>query len=216
MKTVLKLVLWVLSIVFAYMIYLSVNAPIEFKKVKQERFTAVINVMKDIRNAQEAHKTVKGEYASDFNALVQFVDSSQYIITQQRDSSFYEFNKVYRIDMLKEVKIIDTLGFVSVKDSLFKNDMRYKNMMNVPFAANGEKFKMEAKVIRKNDYRVPIFKIYVDKKTILYDQDPDLLAAENAQVSVDEVNGSQIIVGSLVDVSNSGNWPPIYDKKKQN
>ena len=216
MKTVLKLVLWVLSIVFAYMIYLSVNAPIEFKKVKQERFTAVINVMKDIRNAQEAHKTVKGEYAADFNALVKFVDSSQYIITQQRDSSFYEFNKVYRIDMLKEVKIIDTLGFVSVKDSLFKNDMRYKNMMNVPFAANGEKFKMEAKVIRKNDYRVPVFKISVDKKTILYDQDPDLLAAENAQVSVDEVNGSQIIVGSLVDVSNSGNWPPIYDKKKQN
>jgi len=216
MKTVLKLVLWVLSIVFAYMIYLSVNAPIEFKKVKQERFTAVINVMKDIRNAQEAHKTVRGEYASDFNSLIQFVDSSQYVITQQRDSSFYEFNKVYRIDMLKEVKIIDTLGFVSVKDSLFKNDMRYKNMMNVPFAANGEKFKMEAKVIRKNDYRVPVFKISVDKKTILYDQDPDLLAAENAQVSVDEVNGSQIIVGSLVDVSNSGNWPPIYDKKKQN
>lgn len=216
MKTVLKLVLWVLSIVFAYMIYLSVNAPIEFKKVKQERFTAVINVMKDIRNAQEAHKTVKGEYAADFNTLVQFVDSSQYIITQQRDSSFYEFNKVYRIDMLKEVKIIDTLGFVSVKDSLFKNDMRYKNMMNVPFAANGEKFKMEAKVIRKNDYRVPVFKISVDKKTVLYDQDPDLLATENAQMSVDEVNGSQIIVGSLVDVSNSGNWPPIYDKKKQN
>lgn len=172
--------------------------------------------MKDIRNAQEAHKTVKGEYAADFNALVQFVDSSQYIITQQRDSSFYEFNKVYRIDMLKEVKIIDTLGFVSVKDSLFKNDMRYKNMMNVPFAANGEKFKMEAKVIRKNDYRVPVFKISVDKKTVLYDQDPDLLATENAQMSVDEVNGSQIIVGSLVDVSNSGNWPPIYDKKKQN
>jgi hypothetical protein len=216
MKTVLKLVLWVLSIVFAYMIYLSVNAPIEFKKVKQERFTAVINVMKDIRNAQEAHKTVKGEYTADFNALIQFVDSSQYIITQQRDSSFYEFNKVYRIDMLKEVKIIDTLGFVSVKDSLFKNDLRYKNMMNVPYAANGEKFKMEAKVIRKNDYRVPVFKISVDKKTILYDQDPDLLAVENAQVSVDEVNGSQIVVGSLVDVSNSGNWPPIYDKKKQN
>jgi hypothetical protein len=172
--------------------------------------------MKDIRNAQEAHKTVKGEYAADFNALIQFVDSSQYIITQQRDSSFYEFDKVYRIDMLREVKIIDTLGFVSVKDSLFKNDLRYKNMMNVPYAANGEKFKMEAKVIRKNDYRVPVFKISVDKKTILYDQDPDLLAVENAQVSVDEVNGSQIVVGSLVDVSTSGNWPPIYDKKKQN
>lgn len=216
MKTVLKLVLWVLSFVFAYMIYLSVNAPIEFKKVKEERFTEVINVMKDILNAQEAHKTVNGEYAKNFESLVKFVDSSQYVITQQRDSSFFEYNKLYRIDMLKEVKIIDTLGFVSVKDSLFKNDNRYKTMMNVPFAANGEQFKMEAKVIRKNDYRVPVFKLSVDKNTILYDQDPDLLATENAQVSVDEVNGSQIVVGSLVDVSTSGNWPPIYDKKKKN
>jgi type II secretory pathway pseudopilin PulG len=110
MKTVLKLVLWVLSIVFAYMIYLSVNAPIEFKKVKQERFTAVINVMKDIRNAQEAHKTVKGEYAADFNALIQFVDSSQYIITQQRDSSFTSLTKCIELTCLKRLKSLILLG----------------------------------------------------------------------------------------------------------
>lgn len=216
MKTVLKLALWALSIVFAYMIYLSVNAPIEFKKVKQERYTKVINTMKDIRNSQEAYKAVNGEFAKDFASLVAFIDSANYTITQQRDSSFYEYNKVYRIDMLKEVKIIDTLGFISIKDSLFKKDTRYKNMMNVPYAQNNETFKMEAKVIRKNDYRVPVFKVTVDKNTILYDQPADLMAAENAQMSVEEVNGSQIIVGSLVDVSMNGNWPPIYDKKKKN
>jgi hypothetical protein len=216
MKTVVKLVLWALSIVFAYMIYLSVNAPIEFKKVKQERYTKVINTMKDIRNSQEAYRAVNGEFAKDFASLVAFVDSANYTITQQRDSSFYEYDKVYRIDMLREVKIIDTLGFISVKDSLFKQDTRYKNMMNVPYAQNNEKFNMEAKVIRKNDYRVPVFKLWVDKNTILYDQPADLLAAENAQMSVEEVNGPQIIVGSLEDVSTNGNWPPIYDKKKKN
>ena len=73
MKTVLKLGLWVLSIVFAYLIYLSVNAPIEFKKIKQERFAEVISVMKDIRNSQEAYKTVKGEFAKDFNSLIQLL-----------------------------------------------------------------------------------------------------------------------------------------------
>ncbi|MFT6722448.1 MAG: hypothetical protein ACJA1V_000506 [Flavobacteriaceae bacterium] len=216
MKTVLKLGLWVLSIVFAYLIYLSVNAPIEFKKIKQERFAEVISVMKDIRNSQEAYKTVKGEFAKDFNSLIQFIDTARYTITQQRDSSFYEFNKVYKIDMLKEVKIVDTLGFISIKDSLFKKDTRYKNMMNVPFGQNGEQFKMEAKVIRKNDYRVPVFRISVDKTVILYDQAADLMATENTQINVEEVNGPQIIVGSLEDVSSNGNWPPIYDKKRKN
>jgi hypothetical protein len=216
MKTVLKLGLWVLSIVFVYLIYLSVNAPIEFKKIKQERFAEVISVMKDIRNSQEAYKTVKGEFAKDFNSLIQFIDTARYTITQQRDSSFYEFNKVYKIDMLKEVKIVDTLGFISIKDSLFKKDTRYKNMMNVPFGQNGEQFKMEAKVIRKNDYRVPVFRISVDKTVILYDQAADLMATENTQINVEEVNGPQIIVGSLEDVSSNGNWPPIYDKKRKN
>jgi hypothetical protein len=216
MKTVLKLGLWVLSIVFAYLIYLSVNAPIEFKKIKQERFAEVISVMKDIRNSQEAYKTVKGEFAKDFNSLIQFIDTARYTITQQRDSSFYEFNKVYKIDMLKEIKIVDTLGFISIKDSLFKKDTRYKNMMNVPFGQNGEQFKMEAKVIRKNDYRVPVFRISVDKTVILYDQAADLMATENSQINVEEVNGPQIIVGSLEDVSSNGNWPPIYDKKRKN
>ncbi|MFT4790766.1 MAG: hypothetical protein ACI9KR_000374 [Arcticibacterium sp.] len=216
MKTVIKLGLWVLSIVFAYLIYLSVNAPIEFKKIKQERFAEVISVMKDIRNSQEAYKTVKGEFAKDFNSLIQFIDTARYTITQQRDSSFYEFNKVYKIDMLKEIKIVDTLGFISIKDSLFKKDTRYKNMMNVPFGQNGEQFKMEAKVIRKNDYRVPVFRISVDKTVILYDQAADLMATENSQINVEEVNGPQIIVGSLEDVSSNGNWPPIYDKKRKN
>ena len=39
---------------------------------------------------------------------------------------------------------------------------------------------------------------------------------ENAQISVEEVNGNEIKVGSLTEVSTSGNWPPIYDSKKSN
>ena len=73
MKPALKLFLWALAIFFSYQIYLSVNAPIEFDKVKQERFNAVINTLKDIRNAQEAYKTVNNKYASDFKSLIAFV-----------------------------------------------------------------------------------------------------------------------------------------------
>jgi type II secretory pathway pseudopilin PulG len=195
------------------MIYRSVTGPIEFDKVKQERFAEVIDRLKDIRNAQDAYRTVNGRYANNFESLVAFVDTGKYTITQQRDSSYMEFDKTYGIDMLKEVKIIDTLGFVSVKDSLFKNSDRYKTMMNVPYAPNNEKFTLKADVVDKSGYRAPVYEAKVAKSVVLHDQPKDLLSRENAQISVEEVNGSEIKVGSLTEVSTSGNWPPIYDKR---
>ena len=213
MKTIIQIVLWILCIVLGYLIYRSVTGPIEFKKVKQERFDKVISVMKDIRNSQEAYKTVNGKFANDFKSLIAFVDTGKYTITQQRDSSYMEFDRNYGIDLLKEVTIIDTLGFVAVKDSLFKGDDRYKTMMNVPYAQGGETFEMKADIVEKSGYRAPVFEVKVKKDVILYDQPKDLLARENSQVSVEEVNGSEIKVGSLTEVSTNGNWPPIYDKK---
>jgi hypothetical protein len=132
MKPVLSIVLGLLSILFAYLIYQSITGPIRFKEVKEERFGEVINTLKDIRLSQEAHKSVTGKYAGDFKSLVKFVDTAKYTITQQRDTSFMVFRKDFGIDMPKDSVIIDTLGTRSVKDSLFKKDTRYKNMMNIP------------------------------------------------------------------------------------
>lgn len=214
MKTIIQIVLWVGCIALGYLIYNSITGPIKFKEVKQERYSQVIAKLKDIRNSQDAYRTVNGKYANDFNSLIRFIDTGKYVITQQRDSSFMEFDKAYGIDLLKEVKIIDTLAFVSVKDSLFKKDPRYKTLMDVPTAPNGEKFTMKSAFVDKSGYRAPVFEVKVDKNVILYDQPKDLLARENAAQSVEEVNGSSIYIGSLEEVSTTGNWPAVYDKKK--
>lgn len=214
MKTIIQIVLWVGCIALGYLIYNSVTGPIKFNEVKQERFAKVVAKLKDIRNSQEAYKTVNGKYANDFNSLITFIDTGRYVITQQRDSSYMKFDETYQIDMLEEIKIIDTLGFVSVKDSLFKKDNRYKSLMDVPTAPNGEKFEMKAGFIDRSGYRAPVFEAKVDKNVILYDQPSDLLARENAALSVEEVNGPSIRVGSMDEVSTSGNWPPIYDKRE--
>lgn len=213
MKTIVQIVLWVVCVFLGYMIYKSVTGPIEFDKVKKERFAEVIRKLKDIRNSQEAYKSVNGRYANNFESLVTFVDTGNYMITQQRDSSYMEYDRVYQIDMLKEVTIIDTLGFVSVKDSLFGDDDRYKQMMYVPYAVNNEQFTLKSDIVDKSGYRAPVFEAKVAKDIILHDQPRDLLARENAQVSVEEVNGTEIKLGSLTEVSTSGNWPPIYDKR---
>ena len=87
--------------------------------------------------------------------------------------------------------------------------------MNVP-GVPGKQFEMKADVINKGGYNAPVYEVKVAKSDILADQPKDLLSRENAQVSVEEVNGSHITVGSLVQVSTSGNWPPIYDRKSDN
>ena len=215
-KPVLVILFGIVSIYLGYKIYDSINAPIEFNKVRNERFSQVIKKLKDIRDSQEAYKTVNGKYAGNFESLIQFIDTGSYTITTQRDSSFMRYDRAYQIDMQKDTTIIDTLGTVKVKDSLFGADDRYKTLMNVPFAQNNEKFEMKADIIDKSGYKAPVFEAKVKKEVVLYDQPTDLLEKEKSYQSVEEVNGAEIKVGSLTDVSTNGNWPPIYDRKKKN
>ena len=214
-KRALFFFLWCLSIFFASQIYSSINGPIKFNKVKNERYTQVINRLKDIRNAQIAHKDVNGFYANNFDSLVSFIDNGIFTVIEKRDSSYLEYNRTYRIDMLKEVEIVDTLGFVPVKDSLFGDNESYKMMAKVPIEGTDSEFSIKADIIDKNGYQVPVFEVKVKKDIVLFDQNKDLLDQENKVISVDGVNGPEIILGSMSDVSTSGNWPTIFDAKNK-
>jgi hypothetical protein len=213
MKTIVQIVLWVVCVVLGYLIYKSVYSKIDFEKTRNERFQVVVDKLKDIRDSQDAYSTVNGKYAANFKDLIAFIDTGQYTITQQRDSSFIYFDKVYRIEMSKDTILIDTLGFVKVKDSIFKGSDRYKDLASVPFAPNNEKFKIEVGEVQSGGFTADVFKVSAKKDWILHDQPEDLRALENAHNSIEEVNGDEISVGDLNKVSTSGNWPSIYDQK---
>tara|TARA_B100000900_G_C20536854_1_gene698767 strand:+ start:376 stop:1041 length:666 start_codon:yes stop_codon:yes gene_type:complete len=210
-RKIITYVLYLLSIILVFQIYNSIDAPIEFNKVKNERYQKVIERLKDIRNAQVAFKSVNGIYSDNFDSLVNFIETGQFTIIEKRDSSYMQYDRVYRIDMLREVIVVDTLGFVSVKDSLFKNDNRYKDLALVPIDGIDEKFSIKADIIDKNGYNVPVFEVKVSKDVILFDQNKDLLMQEKETVSVDGVNGPALVLGSLEDVSTNGNWPTTFD-----
>ena len=211
MKVGIQAFLWLLIFFFSYQIYDSINGPIYFNKIKNERYKKVINRLKDIRVSQIAHKDVKGYYANNFDSLINFIDNGIFTLVEKRDSSYLEYDRTYRIDMLKEVIVIDTLGFVSVKDSLFKINNDYKMMSKIPIEGVEENFTINADIIDKNGYNVPVFEVKVSKDIVLFDQDTDLLKEENETISVDGVNGSEIVLGSLTEVSVNGNWPTIFD-----
>ena len=210
-RNITTYVLYFLSVVLVFLIFRSINAPIKFNEVKNERYSNVIERLKDIRNAQIAFKSVNGIYSNDFQELIKFVDSAEFTITQKRDSSYMEYDRIYRIDMLREIIVTDTLGFVSVKDSLFANNLGYKDMASVPIQGIESLFSLKADIIDKNGYNVPVFEVRVPKDIVLFDQNKDLLSQEKETISVDGVNGPDLVLGSLTDVSTSGNWPTTFD-----
>ena len=210
--------LWILAVILIYLNVSAISAPIEFNKVKKVRYLKVIDRLKDIRNAQIAFKSVNGIYSNNFDSLINFVENADYTLIQKRDSSFLEYNRTYRIDMLKEVVVVDTLGFASVKDSLFGNSNRYKNMAEVPVQGpeGTSFFKIKSDVIKKGDYDVPVFEVSVSKDIVLWDQNKDLLKQEKGLMSVDGVNGPSLVLGSLIEVNTNGNWPTTYDAIARN
>jgi hypothetical protein len=211
-KPILNIALWLLIAFLGYKTYVSIYEPIQFNKVKNKRYAQVIESLKDIRDSQLAHRQVTGVFAKDFDNLIKFVDTAEYTITQRRDSSIIdeEMTKRYGVDTFKDIIIVDTLGFVSVKDSLFKTSDRYKTMMNVPVGEEGAKFKMDAGYIEQNNIKIPVFEASVKKNVLLFDQSKDLLVQENQVVSVDGVNGDALKVGSMDEVNTNGNWPKTY------
>lgn len=238
-KPVLIILLWVLIAFLGYQTFHSIYAPTQFNKLKNKRYAEVIKNLKDIRDSELAYKQVNGKFADNFDNLVKFVDTAQFTIIQKRDSSIVdkELTKRYGgVITYKPIVIVDTLGFVPVKDSLFKGSDRYKTMMNVPtldkekynqwvqsLPANtkkqqeykkamedGSKFQLKAGLLEQNDIKIPVFEASVKKDVILYDQDRDLVIPENQVQSVDGVNGDALKVGSMDEVKTIGNWPKTY------
>lgn len=209
---ILRLFLWLVIIGLAYLVYDSITGPVRFNQIKEARYTKVIQNLKDIRQSQLAHRTVTGYFAPSFDSLVKFLDTAQFTITQRRDSSIVDelLTKRYGVTTFKDILIIDTLGYASVKDSLFKGSERYKTMMNIPIEGVNKKFSMKAGFLEENNSKIPVFEVTALKEDILYDQDPNLLVQEKQVVSVDGVNGDKLRVGSMTEVNTNGNWPKTY------
>jgi hypothetical protein len=219
MKLVIQIVLWIVIIFLGWKLWGSIMGPVEFNKIKEARYTKVINSLKDIQAAELAHKDITGQFTGSFDSLISFLDTAQFAITQRRDTSYadVEKNKAYGIDQgyFKNEVLIDTLGFTLVKDSIFGGSDRYKKMMNVPVEGVDAKFELRAGNLVKNDLSYSVFEARVPKEVVLHDLDKDLVMQEKQVQSVDGVRGEYIQVGSMDDVNTTGNWSKLYDSAKQ-
>ena len=218
-KNIVLIGLWSFSALFFYKI---VNefwlGPKNFESVKEVRYQQVIKKLTDIRDSELAFRSVNGQFEDNWDSLIKFIEVDSFTLTQRRDSSIIDKELTRRyggVKTYKDIVIVDTLGFISVRDSLFGADNRYLNMMYVPYAKEeNTMFELRSGSVEQNDMDIPVFEAMVKKSIILYDQDVNLMLTENLVQGVNGVNGNALKVGSMDEVNTNGNWPKNYKKEQ--
>ena len=89
----------------------------------------IIEKLKLIRNAQIAFESVKGQYTSDWDQLINFIDSGNIYLIQRREETI-----LLEYGAEETTLYLDTIGSISVIDSLFSNIPNFssKSLPNVP------------------------------------------------------------------------------------
>ncbi len=112
---IIAFVLLLLSLYLAYRLVFGIKADIDFTTYIKENEGKVIERLKLIREAEKVYQEVNGQFTSDFDKLIAFVDTATYYITSKRE-------EVISLDYGADSSIfhIDTIGTTSVRDRVFK------------------------------------------------------------------------------------------------
>jgi len=210
LKPLLSIVLWVVIVFFAYKIYSSIMEPIQFNKIKKERYAKVINNLKTIRDAELAYAQVNRKFTDNYQALISFIDTAQFAVTEIKNVVVTEQRGRITVDV--EKRVVDTVGFEPVINSFQGRD--YKNMMKVP--GTDAQFELKTGTVEKvQGIQASVFEAKVDKAVVLEGLNKDLIRQEKEALGGINVPGEYISVGSLNEVNSNGNWPPLYDEPKE-
>lgn len=169
MRIVINILLFLVVVALGYLLYQSLSEPIVFEAEWAKRENAVKKKLIQIRDAQIAYKSIKGEYAPTFDDLAQVLKEEKFEIKSvigdpDAENAKVEYVTTYvnAADSMQTLGInVDSLMYVPFSDSTFIMDAlvlsEYQNAKNIPV--------MECK-IRIKDYMGP----YADPKFSRYNK----------------------------------------------
>ncbi|WP_321296559.1 hypothetical protein [Marinifilum fragile] len=212
MKKVFQILLAIAIVALAYLSYQSINKPLEFGKIKKQRYDRIIDQLKDIRKAQVAYKDVNGKYTGSFDTLINFIKTDSMPLVKSEGTltdEQYEAGMTEKEAVKKGFIIRDTI-MISALDTLFGKEYPIENLRFVPFTEGKHQFKMGAGVfVTGSQVKVQVFEAKVSNMIIFED------IYEEYSEEIKEDNGNRIrlnkypglMVGSLEEANNNaGNW----------
>ncbi|MCF8461501.1 MAG: hypothetical protein K9G46_12315 [Flavobacteriales bacterium] len=191
LQKVLFFVFLPMSFVTAYFAYRSIQAPIEFNIEKKKRYAQVETKLKTIRDWQLAYKSVHRVYASDFDSLINFVNTGSFPVIKALGTVPDTLTEQQAVDMGLVTR--DTI-LVSVRDSLFKSDGDINKVRFIP-PGNTQLFKMQSGMVEKGQVMVPVFEVIALNSDIFEGITPEYYDPQG-----------DLRVGSMTEPSTSGNW----------
>lgn len=192
-KRIVQFVLLLVIAVLVYLIYRSVETPIRFANEKSSREQVVIQRLKQIRKIQELHNKMYNRYISTWDSLVLFLKEGKVPLLKITARPG---------DTLLINPIIDTIGYVSVMDTLFKNNpIDIEKLRYIPFSdingASPDTFILQADRIKRGEIMVSVIEVSAPYRTFLKDFD-----LKKFNVNPDE----GLRFGSLTEPTVDGNW----------
>ncbi|RKE02530.1 hypothetical protein [Marinifilum flexuosum] len=212
MKKVFQILLAIAIVALAYLSYQSINKPLEYGKIKKQRYERIKQQLKDIRKAQVAYKDVNGKYTGSFDTLISFIKTDSMPLVKSEGTltdEQYEAGMTEKEAVKKGFIIRDTI-MISALDTLFGKEYPIENLRFVPFTKGKHQFKMGAGVfVTGSQVKVQVFEAKVSNMIIFED------IYEEYSEEIKEDNGNRIrlnkypgmMVGSLEEANNNaGNW----------
>ncbi len=211
MKTAIQVVLLIAIVVLSYLLWRSINKPIEFNKDKARREAVTIQRLKDIRIAQLAYKSEYITFTGDFDTLITFLKTDSFSVVRAvgsvPDSMIEELGrKIAELQALKDGLISRDTIRLSVKDSLFRAGYAIDSLRFVPFTS-GHMFEMGAgQIVTGSKVKVRVFEAKVPYDILLAGLDRQLII--NYKEERETITGYPgLRVGSLTEATNNaGNW----------
>ncbi|MCG8319043.1 MAG: hypothetical protein MI921_06045 [Cytophagales bacterium] len=175
----------------AYLVNL-IYSDIERKRRIAEVEARVVEKLKMIREAQIAYQAVHGQYTSNWDKLISFINNGKIYVVERREEII---PLDYGADSL--VVHVDTLDTVNVRDSLFSR-VKYPNLVieDLPLIPeSNKKFEIFADKITKSGVTVDVIEVR--------DVDPiDKTRKEDSEIK----NRRPLRFGSRTEITTSGNW----------
>jgi hypothetical protein len=111
---VLSIFFFVVAIGLAVILVKNIKSKVDEDKRIDRQEQLVINKLKMIRDAEGAYLATNGRYTGSFDTLLSFIDTGSIYITQRTENI-----KILAYGAEEVTIVIDTIGKVPVKDSVF-------------------------------------------------------------------------------------------------
>jgi len=188
-KLIVQLTLVVVILLLVYFVYESVMKPVRFNKEKDKREEIVKERLVDIRTAEIQYRNMYDMYTGDFDTLVDFVMNDKLplikLLADPNDTTFSKYIK-------------DTIGYITVKDTLFKNRENFDpvQLRYIPFS-DGQEFSLAVDTMRRGGVLVNVIEVIAPKEAYLKGMNEKL---------IEQMSRASMQFGSMTDPTTDGNW----------